>query len=72
VIMSDGSIRPGVDSRTGEPIDIISCFQAAAEPLAERRRLALEGSPGHGSCGGMFTYNTMQSFIATCGIADRT
>jgi dihydroxy-acid dehydratase len=68
VIMSDGSIRPGVDSRTGEPIDIISCFQAAAEPLAERRRLALEGSPGHGSCGGMFTYNTMQSFIATCGM----
>src|ERR1700684_998318 len=68
VIMSDGSIRPGVDSLTGEPIDVISCFQAAAEPLAERRRLALEGSPGHGSCGGMFTYNTMQSFIATCGM----
>lgn len=68
VIMSDGSIRPGTDSRTGEPIDIISCFQAAAEPAAERRRVALEASPGHGSCGGMFTYNTMQSFIATCGM----
>jgi dihydroxy-acid dehydratase len=68
VIMSDGSIRPGIDSLTGEPIDIISCFQAAAESPAERRRLALEGSPGHGSCGGMFTYNTMQSFIATCGM----
>ena len=68
VIMSDGSTRPGTDSRTGEPIDIISCFQAAVEPPAERRRLALEGSPGHGSCGGMFTYNTMQSFIATCGM----
>jgi dihydroxy-acid dehydratase len=68
VIMSDGSIRPGVDSRTGEPIDIVSCFQAAAEPPGERRRLAMEGSPGHGSCGGMFTYNTMQSFIATCGM----
>jgi dihydroxy-acid dehydratase len=68
VIMSDGSIRPGIDSRTGEPIDIISCFQEAAEPPAERRRIALEASPGHGSCGGMFTYNTMQSFIATCGM----
>jgi dihydroxy-acid dehydratase len=68
VIMSDGSIRPGVDSRTGEPIDIISCFQAATEPPEERRRIALEASPGHGSCGGMFTYNTMQSFIATCGM----
>ena len=68
VIMSDGSIRPGIDSATGEPIDIISCFQAAAEAPAERRRIALEASPGHGSCGGMFTYNTMQSFIATCGM----
>jgi dihydroxy-acid dehydratase len=68
VIMSDGSIRPGIDSLTGEPIDIISCFQAAADSPAERRRLALEGSPGYGSCGGMFTYNTMQSFIATCGM----
>ncbi|HEV3360564.1 MAG TPA: dihydroxy-acid dehydratase [Pseudonocardiaceae bacterium] len=68
VIMSDGSIRPGIDSRTGEPIDIISCFQAAAEPPEERRRMALEASPGYGSCGGMFTYNTMQSFIATCGM----
>ena len=34
VIMSDGSIRPGIDSLTGEPIDIISCFQAAADPPA--------------------------------------
>jgi len=68
VVMSDGSIRPGIDSLTGEPIDIISCFQAAADSPAERRRLALEGSPGHGSCGGMFTYNTMQTFIATCGM----
>src|SRR5450755_2064847 len=68
VIMSDGSIRPGIDSRTGEPIDIISCFQAAVQAPEERRRIALEGSPGHGSCGGMFTYNTMQSFIATCGM----
>ena len=68
VIMSDGSIRPGTDSRTGEPIDIISCFQAAADPPGERRRIAMEASPGHGSCGGMFTCNTMQSFIATCGM----
>ena len=68
VILSDGSIRPGIDSLTGEPIDIISCFQAAADSPEERRRMALEASPGHGSCGGMFTYNTMQSFIATCGM----
>ncbi len=69
VIMSDGSIRPGIDSGTGEPIDIISCFPGGGRSRpAERRRIALEASPGHGSCGGMFTYNTMQSFIATCGM----
>jgi len=68
VIMSDGSIRPGTDSRTGEPIDIVSCFQAAGDAPGERRRIAMEASPGHGSCGGMFTYNTMQSFIAACGM----
>ena len=29
IIVSDGPIRPGVDSVTGQPIDIISGFQAA-------------------------------------------
>src|SRR6202046_820456 len=66
--MSDGSIRPGTDSRTGEPIDIISCFQAAADPPGERRRIAMEASPGHGSCGGGVTYNTILSLLATCGM----
>ena len=69
IIMSDGSIRPGIDALTGEPIDIISCFQAAGDPdLGKRERYARTASPGHGSCGGMFTYNTMQSFIATLGM----
>src|ERR1700689_2968940 len=58
VIMSDGSIPPGIDSRTGEPIDIISCFQAAAEPPDERRRVAVEASPGHCRCEGQVPYNT--------------
>ena len=46
VIMSDGSIRPGIDSLTGEPIDIISCFQAAADSPEERRAAGAGGLAG--------------------------
>lgn len=69
VIMSDGSIRPGTDPETGEQIDLVSCFQVAQDPdPAKRERWARNACPGIGSCGGMFTYNTMQSFIATIGL----
>ena len=30
--------------------------------------MALHACPGQGSCGGMFTYNTMQTFIAVLGM----
>ena len=67
--MSDGSIRPGKDSKTGDPIDIISSYQIAANPDESfKRRIALEACPGYGSCGGMFTYNTMQTFIGVVGM----
>ena len=69
IIMSDGSIRPGVDSVTGEAIDIISSYQIAGSGDEKlKKRIALEACPGHGSCGGMFTYNTMQTFIAVVGM----
>lgn len=69
IMMSDGSIRPGMDPETGERIDIVSCFQVAGDPDVEKRqRYAEHACPGYGSCGGMFTYNTMQSFIAVLGM----
>jgi dihydroxy-acid dehydratase len=69
VLLSDGSIRPGVDPQTGERIDLVTAFQTAGDPDAGlRTRLALHACPGEGSCGGMFTYNTMQSFIAVLGM----
>ena len=69
VIMSDGSIRPGTDSATGEPIDIITGYQlAGSDDEGMKRRIALESCPGFGSCGGMFTYNTMQTFIGVVGM----
>ena len=33
-----------------------------------KRRIAMEACPGYGSCGGMFTYNTMQTFIGVVGM----
>lgn len=69
VILSDGSIKPGHDPATGDRIDLVSAFQAASDPDDEvRARIALHACPGQGSCGGMFTYNTMQSFIGVLGL----
>ncbi len=69
VILSDGSIKPGHDPVTGERIDLVSAFQTAADPDDEvRARVALHACPGQGSCGGMFTYNTMQTFIGVLGL----
>jgi dihydroxy-acid dehydratase len=69
VLCSDGSITPGADPETGERLDIVAAFQTAGDPdPARRTRVALHACPGQGSCGGMFTYNTMQTFIAVLGM----
>ncbi len=69
LMVSDGSIHPGLDPVTNERIDLVTAFQYAADPDAEvRARLALHACPGQGSCGGMFTYNTMQTFIGVLGM----
>jgi dihydroxy-acid dehydratase len=69
VLVSDGSIMPGIDPETGERIDLVSAFQAAGDPSDETRtRYAMHGCPGYGSCAAMYTYNTMQSFIAVLGM----
>jgi dihydroxy-acid dehydratase len=69
VFLSDGSIRPGTDPTTGERLDLVTAFQVAGDTdPATRTRVALHACPGQGSCGGMFTYNTMQTFIAVLGM----
>jgi len=69
IIMSDGTIRPGIDSVTNQRLDIISGFQVAgSDDEAMKTRIACEACPGFGSCGGMFTYNTMQTFIGVLGM----
>jgi len=69
IIMSDGPIHPGHDPKTGEAIDLVSAYQVAGHPDAEyRHHIACHACPGYGSCGGMFTYNTMQTFIGVVGM----
>jgi dihydroxy-acid dehydratase len=54
---------------TGARIDLVDAFQAAGDPDdLVRARIALHACPGQGSCGGMFTYNTMQTFIGVLGL----
>lgn len=69
VLFSDGSISPGIDPETGERIDLVSAFQVAGDHDDEKRtRYAMFGCPGYGSCAAMYTYNTMQSFMAVLGM----
>ena len=69
IIMSDGAIHPGTDPATGDSLDIVSAYQVAGNPdAALRERIACHACPGYGSCGGMFTYNTMQTFIGVVGM----
>lgn len=69
IIMSDGSIRPGINPKSNEPLDIVSAYQVAGHRDPEYRALvACNACPGIGSCGGMFTYNTMQTFIGVVGM----
>jgi dihydroxy-acid dehydratase len=69
IIMSDGSIHPGHDPKTGETIDLVTAYQVAGNPdEAFRRHIAIHACPGIGSCGGIFTYNTMQTFIGAVGM----
>jgi dihydroxy-acid dehydratase len=69
VLVSDGSIKPGNDPATDARIDIVDAFQVAGNRDSDvRARVALHACPGQGSCGGMFTYNTMQTFIGVLGM----
>jgi dihydroxy-acid dehydratase len=70
VFVYGGTIRPGTQRR-----DIISVFEAvgahaagklSAEGLLEIERTAI---PGPGSCGGMYTANTMASAIEALGLS---
>ncbi|MFZ9708821.1 MAG: dihydroxy-acid dehydratase [Steroidobacteraceae bacterium] len=70
VFVYGGTIRPGAKRR-----DIVSVFEAvgahAAGRLADEALLEVERTaiPGPGSCGGMYTANTMASAIEALGLS---
>jgi dihydroxy-acid dehydratase len=70
VFVYGGTIRPGAQRR-----DIISVFEAvgahAAGKLSDEGLLEIERTaiPGPGSCGGMYTANTMASAIEALGLS---
>ncbi len=69
IMMSDGSIRPGVNPDTNESIDLVTAYQVAGSDDADYKlKISCAACPGFGSCGGMFTYNTMQMFIGVLGM----
>jgi dihydroxy-acid dehydratase len=70
VFVYGGTIRPGVQRR-----DIVSVFEAvgghAAGTISAAQLLEVERTaiPGAGSCGGMYTANTMASAIEALGMS---
>ncbi|NDD75632.1 MAG: dihydroxy-acid dehydratase [Gammaproteobacteria bacterium] len=70
VFVYGGTIRPGAKRR-----DIISVFEAvgghAAGKVSEAELLEVERTaiPGPGSCGGMYTANTMASAVEALGLS---
>jgi len=73
IMVYGGTIRPGC-SQGGEPIDIVSAFQAYGQYLSgeineqQRFDIVRNACPGGGACGGMYTANTMASAIETLGM----
>ena len=73
VFVYGGTILPG--SFQGKPVDVVSVFEAVGqhanknmsdEDLADLEESAI---PGPGSCGGMYTANTMASAVEALGMS---
>src|SRR5580704_8140066 len=74
VFVYGGSILPGTRA-DGADIDIVSIFEAVGQyqagtlDAAGVKAIECEACPGPGSCGGMYTANTMSSAIEAMGMS---
>jgi dihydroxy-acid dehydratase len=74
VFVYGGSILPGTGP-DGADIDIVSIFEAVGRHQAGKldaagvHKIECEACPGPGSCGGMYTANTMSSAIEAMGMS---
>jgi dihydroxy-acid dehydratase len=72
-----GTIKPGCGAIGGksESLDIVSAFQSYGQALSgaiteeERQTVVKNACPGAGACGGMYTANTLASFIEAMGLS---
>src|SRR6202167_2702722 len=75
VFVYGGTILPGIHPQSGKECDIISVFEAVAQheagnlDAAGLRSVEVCSIPGPGSCGGMYTANTMASAIEALGMS---
>lgn len=73
IFVYGGTIKPG--SYQGKDLDIVSVFEAvgqySAGKISDEERLEVErrAIPGAGSCGGMYTANTMSSVFEAMGMS---
>jgi dihydroxy-acid dehydratase len=73
IFVYGGTIKPG--HHDGEDLTIVSAFEAVGEynagriPLDTFRAIEQSACPGAGSCGGMYTANTMSSAFEAMGIS---
>jgi dihydroxy-acid dehydratase len=74
IFVYGGSILPGT-GETGNDIDIVSIFEAVGQFQAGKldekgvHNVECEACPGAGSCGGMYTANTMSTAIEAMGMS---
>ncbi|MGB7158635.1 MAG: dihydroxy-acid dehydratase [Tepidisphaeraceae bacterium] len=77
IMVYGGTIHAGCAKIRGteEKLDVVSAFQAYGQKLAgrineaERKEILAKSCPGQGACGGMYTANTMSSFIECLGLS---
>ncbi len=75
VFVYGGTILPGIHPETKHECDIVSVYEAigkhAANKIDDAGLRAIEACsvPGPGSCGGMYTANTMASAIEALGLS---
>ncbi len=73
IVVYGGTIKPGCYA--DKKLDIVSAFEAygqrlaGAIPEADFRGIIRNACPGPGSCGGMYTANTMASAIEAMGLS---
>jgi len=73
IFVYGGTIKPG--RLDGTDLTVVSAFEAVGEYTSGRidqarlKEIERHACPGAGSCGGMFTANTMSSAIETMGLS---